>query len=127
MSDVFYPTKELKDAASKPVASYIPEDGRDPDPAWDHISRSLWPSTLEGKTSRESLADILMYSCNDPTLAEASPTTAIVLARMCQRLMGDTWTNKWLWDNQIQLKKRTKYNRRNYGVGFFGKFWRKYW
>jgi hypothetical protein len=126
MSDAFYLTEELKKASiSKPLISHIPEDGRDPDPSWDHMSRSIWPSTLEDRSSREALANELMYATNDPTLREAAPVAVIIMARMCQRMMGDMWTEKWLWDNQFKLKKRVDYNRRNYGVGFIGKLLRK--
>jgi len=126
--DVFYPTKTLKDASKdKPIVSFIPdEDGRDPNPAWDHVARSVWPSTLEDISSRETLANVLMYASNDPTLCEADSHAVIVMARMCQMLMGRTWTDKWLWDNQHSLKKRVKFNKKNYG-GFFGGFWRKLW
>ena len=127
MSDIFYATEELKQASmEKPVVSHIPEGGRDPDPSWDHIARSIWPTTLEDKTSREALANELMFATNDPTLNEAAPMAVIIMARMCQRMMGDDWMKRWLWDNQFKLKRRVAYNRKNYGVGFFGRLWRKW-
>ena len=126
MPEVFYPTKKLKEASkNKPIISYIPEDGRDPDPSWDHISRSLWPTTLENVSSRQALSEILMYACNDPTIEGASPQTAIIMARMCQRLMGRSWMERWLWDNQMGLKKRVAKNHANYGKGFFSRWWQK--
>jgi hypothetical protein len=127
MSDSFYPTEELKKASlMKPIVSYIPEDGKDPDPSWDVIARSLWPSTVDEKTSREALAHELMFATYDPTLRDVAPTVVIVMSRMCQRLMGDVWMDRWLWDNQFILKRRIDYNRRQFGVGFISKFFRKW-
>ena len=126
---VHYPTKELKEASeSKPIISFIPdEDGRDPDPAWDHVARSVWPTTIEGITSRDTLAEVLMYASNDEVLNDAAPQAVIVMSRMCQRLKGSEWMDKWLWDNQLKLKKKVDYNRKNYGAGFFSRLWRKMW
>ena len=126
---VYYPTKELKEASeSKPIISFIPdEDGRDPDPAWDHVARSVWPTTIEDVTSRDTLAEVLMYASNDPTLCDASPEAIIVMSRMCQRLKGRGWMDKWLWDNQLKVKKKVDYNRKNFGKGYLSRLWRKIW
>lgn len=112
----FFITEELKKAKEqKPITSYIPDDGRDPNPAWDEVARALWPATREQQTARESLADILMYAINDDTVLGASPNAGIAMARMCQNLMGNAWMDSWLILNQNTLRSRIRTNKNNYG------------
>lgn len=113
---VFFPTEKLKKAREqKPITSYIPEDGRDPNPAWDDVARSVWPATRENQTHREAMASALMWAIYDDTVTGAAPNAAIILARMCQRLMGNEWMEMWLLLNQNPLRQRVSINRRNFG------------
>jgi len=113
---VFYPTEALKRAREqKPIVSYIPEDGQDPDPAWDVVAKRLWPATRENQTSRESLADVLMWACNDDTVLGASPNAGIVMARMVQNLMGNAWMDHWVRDNYGPLQRKISINKQYYG------------
>ena len=112
----FFPTEALKKAREKkPITAYIPEDGRDPNPAWDEVARVIWPATRENQTAREALADVLMLAVNDETVLGASPNMGVVLARMCQNLMGNEWMEMWLLLNQNRLRQRISINRRRYG------------
>jgi hypothetical protein len=112
----FYPTKKLKEAGEKkPIMSYIPENGCDPNPAWDDVARSVWPSTKEHQTHREAMASALMWSIYDDTVGGAAPNAAIILARMCQRLMGDEWMEMWLLINRNPLTRRISDNKRKFG------------
>lgn len=112
----FFPTEALKKAREqKPIVSYIPEDGRDPNPAWDEIARVLWPASRENQTARESLADILMFAIYDDTVLGAVPNAGIAMARMVQNLMGNAWMDRWLRDNQNPLRRRISINKRQFG------------
>lgn len=113
---IFYPTEALKKASERrPVTSYIPEDGRDPNPAWDEIAKAVWPATREGQKSREALADVLMWACNDDVVLGASPNAGIVMARMVQNLMGNEWMDRWLRDNSGPLRRKITLHRREFG------------
>jgi hypothetical protein len=112
----FYPTEELKKAREKkPISSYIPEDGRDPNPAWDEVARIMWPPTRENQSARESLAEQLMWAIHDDTILSASPNVGIALARMCQNLVGNAWMERWLVYNSSPLRDRIRFNRRTFG------------
>jgi hypothetical protein len=112
----FYPTEALKRTRErKPITSYITEDGRDPNPAWDEIARVMWPPTREKQTARESLAEELMWAIYDDTVIGAAPNAGIAMARMCQNLMGNAWMENWLRFNIDPLRSRIKRNRQHYG------------
>jgi len=113
----FFPTEALKKAhEQKPITSYLPEnDGRDPNPMWEDVARSVWPATRENQTSREALADVLMWAVYDETILSASPNAGIAMSRMIQRLVGSKWTRDWLRDNRGALQRRIKLNRQEYG------------
>lgn len=112
----FYPTEALKRTQErKPITSYITEDGRDPNPAWDEVARVMWPPTREKQTARESLAEELMWAIYDDTVVGAAPNAGIAMARMCQNLMGNAWMENWLRFNVDPLRNRIKRNRQNYG------------
>lgn len=112
----FFPTEELKIRSEKqPITSYIPDDGRDPDPAWDVVARSLWPATRENMSHRESLASTLMYAVYDETIQLASRDTSVITSRMVQTLMGRAWMDRWLRDNYFDVSKRVEHNRRVHG------------
>ena len=112
----FFPTEALKKAREqKPIMSYIPEDGRDPNPVWDEIARSVWPATKEKQTNREALADVFMWAIYDDTVLGACPNAGIAMSRMAQRLMGNEWMNNWLRDNQNPLRRRISINKRDFG------------
>lgn len=112
----FFPTETLKKAKEqKPITSYIPEDGRNPDPAWDVVARVLWPPSRENQTSRESLADVLMWAIYDDVVLGAAPNASIAMARMVQNLMGNAWMERWVKDNQAPLRRRIGIHRREYG------------
>jgi len=113
----FFPTEALKKAhEQKPITSYLPEsDGKDPNPMWEDVARSVWPATRENQTSREALADVLMWAVYDETILSASPNAGIAMSRMIQRLVGSKWTRDWLRDNRGALQRRIKLNRQEYG------------
>lgn len=113
----FFPTEALKKAHDqKPITSFLPEkDGKDPNPIWEDIARSIWPATREGQTNREALADILMWAVYDETILSASPNAGIAMSRMIQRLVGDDWVYAWLRDNRGALRRRIQINKREYG------------
>jgi len=112
----FFPTEALKKAKeSKPITSYIPEDGRDPNPMWDDVARSLWPATKEKQTDREALAEVLMWASYDDTVLGAAPTAGIAMSRMAQRLMGNEWMHRWVRENQHPLRRRISINKREFG------------
>ncbi len=108
MSGRFFPTAELKRTDElKPIKSYIPEDGRSPNPIWDDLARAVWPSTLENKTDREALAHQLMWAIYDESATHA-PNVEVILARMTQNLMGNTWMKTWQKENcYLQLRKNS--------------------
>jgi hypothetical protein len=110
-------TKKLAELKLKQMECtfYIPEDGRDPNPIWEEVSRSVWPSTQENQTDREALADVLMWACQDDVVLNACPNAGIVMSRMAQRLMGDSWMKRWLIDNYSPLRRRVNFHRREYG------------
>ena len=113
---IFFLTETLKKKKDqKPITSYIPEDGKDPNPAWDEIARSIWPATRERQTHREALAHVIMWAIHDDTILGAAPCAGIAMSRMAQRLMGDAWMKRWLRDNLNPLRKRVAINRKNYG------------
>jgi len=115
-SSVFYPTEALKVASEhKPISSYIPDDGRDPNPAWDVVARSVWPATKYGQKDREALAEVLMWACNDDVVLGATPSAGIVMARMVQSLMGNAWMDRWVRDNYGPMGQRIRNNQRMYG------------
>lgn len=112
----FFPTEALKKAReARPITSYIPEDGRDPNPMWDMVARSVWPATKEKQTDREALADVFMWAIYDDTVLGAVPSAGIAMARMAQRMMGNAWMDRWLWENQHPLKRRITINKREFG------------
>ena len=112
----FFPTEALKKQRErKPITAFIPEDGRDPNPAWDAVARSVWPATRENQTDRESLANALMYACYDDTVLSAAQDAGIIMARMVQSMMGRAWVDRWLKDNYFNLSRRIDRNRREYG------------
>lgn len=113
----FFPTEALKVAHDqKPISSYLPEeDGRDPHPMWEEVARSIWPATKENQTSREALAEILMFAVLDNTVLYASPNAGIAMSRMIQRLVGDNWVENWLLRNHKQLRRKIEINKREYG------------
>jgi hypothetical protein len=112
----FFPTEVLKKAKElKPITSYIPDDGRDPNPMWDAVARALWPATKEGQTDREALAEVLMWASYDDTVLGAAPTAGIAMARMVQLLMGNEWMKRWVWENQHPLRRRISINKREFG------------
>jgi hypothetical protein len=112
----FFPTEALKRAKElKPITSYIPEDGRDPNPMWDDVARSLWPAAKENQTDREALAEVLMWASYDDTVLGAAPTAGIMMSRMAQRLMGNEWMKRWAWENQHPLRRRISINKREFG------------
>lgn len=113
---IFFLTETLKQKKDqKPITSYIPEDGRDPNPLWDELARSIWPATRERQSHRESLADVLMWAIHDDTVLGAAPLAGIAMSRLAQRLMGDHWMKCWLRDNYRPLRRRLAVNKRNYG------------
>jgi hypothetical protein len=119
MSDTkteFFPTEHLKKARErKPITSYIPDDGRDPNPMWEELAKSVWPATREKQTNREALADVLMWACQDDTVLGAAPNAGIVMSRMAQRLMGNEWMERWHKDNHHQLRRRISVHKHQYG------------
>jgi hypothetical protein len=120
----FFPTETLKiQKERRPITAYIPEDGRDPDPSWDTVARAVWPATKENQTNREALANSLMYACYDDTVLSAARDAGIIMVRMVQLMMGRTWMDRWLRDNQPGLSRRVSHNRREYG-GLFRKITR---
>jgi len=122
----FFPTERLKATMeAKGIKSYIPEDGRDPNPCWDEVARIAWPSSLENQTSRESLANQLMYAVYDDVISGACPEAAIIMSRMAQNLMGNQWMEDWLCKNEGVLRKRIRLHKRTYGSEFKLKLWFK--
>lgn len=117
IDSTFFVTEELKKAREeKPIKSYIPEEGgRDPNPAWDEVSRALWPATKEKQTDRESLAEVLMWTIYDDTVMSAARDSGVVMARLCQKLVGDGWMEQWLLVHQNSLRSRISLNKRRYG------------
>lgn len=114
----FFPTERLKiTMEQKGITSYIPEDGRDPNPCWDTVSRALWPSTIDNITNRESLAHQLMYGAYDEVVSGACPEAAVIMSRMAQNLMGNTWMQTWLFNNDGVLRRRIKIHKHQYGTG----------
>jgi len=112
----FFPTEVLKQLKEKkPITTFIPDDGRDPNPMWDEVARSLWPSTKENQTNRESLAETLMWAVCDDTILASSPEAGIVMARLVQQLMGNTWMKRWEWDNFHPLQRKTQFNKHHFG------------
>jgi hypothetical protein len=112
----FFPTEVLKKVKEvKPIMAYIPEDGRDPNPMWDEVARSLWPATKEKQKDREALAEVLMWAAYDDTVLGAAPCAGIVMSRMAQRLMGNEWMERWQWDNYHPLRRKISFNKREFG------------
>jgi len=103
ITTTFYPTETLKKKMiEKPVTSYILDDGRDPNPAWDVVARSIWPASVENKTDREALADRLMYSIHKEDGLEYE--TLIIMSRMAQNLMGNEWMQNWLKNHYFEMR-----------------------
>lgn len=113
----FFVTEALKKAKEeKPITSYIPEEGgRDPNPAYDEVARALWPATKEKQTDREALAEVLMWSIYDDTVLSAARDSGVVMARLCQKLVGDGWMEHWILVHQNSLRSRVSLNKRRYG------------
>lgn len=89
------------------------------------MARSVWPATKEKQTSREALAEVLMWAINDDTILGAAPYAGIVMARMAQRLMGNEWMINWLKFNKTELKKRIVINKTNFGKSSITKMFKK--
>lgn len=132
----FFPTERLKIVMEeKGIKNYIPEDGRDPNPAWDHVARALWPSIWpsmaeekdeeQANRHRESLANQLMWGSYDEVVADIAPEAAIIMARMAQNLCGKTWMKNWVLKNEGTLRKRVKLHKQNYGDTIFQIIWKK--
>lgn len=118
----FYLTETLKKKMmEKPIISYIPDDGKDPNPAWDLLARSVWPSSTETETDREAFANRLMKSIHNES--EIGCETVIILSRMAQLLMGRTWVNDWLKNHYFEML-RTPF--RKYRRGKIGRFFDKF-
>jgi len=114
-----FPTEQLKvTMEEKGIKSYIPEDGRDPNPAWDVVARALWPSTLESQDHREALATQLMWGSYDDVVAGAAPEAAIIMARMAQLLCGKSWMDNWILCNEGVLRRRIKLHKQHFGGEF---------
>jgi len=115
----FFPTERLKIVMEeKGIRSYIPEDGRDPNPQWDDVARALWPSTLESQNHREALATQLMWGSYDDVVAGAAPEAAIIMARMVLLLCGKSWMDNWILYNEGTLRRRIKLHKKNFGSEF---------
>jgi len=105
----FFPTTELKEASeNKPIVGYLPEDGRDPNPAWDLVANAVWPATKENQTAREALADAFMVASNTASVYNDARNAALIMARMSQILMGKSWVDRWLWDNSDDVHRGRK-------------------
>ena len=118
-SEVPFVTPEIAKAKEKRASSaYLLEDGRDPDPIWDSVARSLWPATKEKQSHREALAHQLMkatYSSNDTDALYRD--AAIIMARLTQLLMGKPWVERWVWDHSRRSLLRQRRTSRGV-IGF---------
>ena len=118
-SEVPFMTPEMIKAKERRSANpYLLEEGRDPNPIWDTVCRSIWPATREKQTHREAMSDRLMnalYCKTDDEVLDRD--AAIIMARLAQLLMGKPWMERWVWDHSHRAALR---QRRTHGTGIVG-------